>query len=173
MIGTEMHVVASVWQHCQVPDRHPGRFRWSRESDLAVLVMEGEVADRLYEGALAEDALYRAVMSRGLTPTTDLDDLNLRRVFGWRVVVDEFSAVTIKWPHVHPLLTTAPVDLPEGWLEAAKDLGFVLVVAGYGLSLAGGPIDEQLSPRLERAARAGALAAGAVTTQIPKPRVGS
>lgn len=87
------------------------------------------------------------------------------------MALDEVNALTLDWPHPHPLLDTAPVELPPGWLDAAVDLGFVLVAAGYGLALNG---DGHLGHRLERAARAGALAAGAVAVaedvELPHPR---
>lgn len=191
MLGTELHVQASVWKHCQVreahdhgrvtravvghPDgeEHAGwwvantglRGHWSRDTNLAVLVMEGEAADRTNGGPPVVDALYLAVLTRGLGLATDLDHLDLRPVQGWRVLVDASCAVTVEWPHVHPLIHAAPVDLPPGWLEAAADLRLVVVVAGYGLHLAT-PAPEVLGARLERAAQSGALAAGAVESTV-------
>jgi hypothetical protein len=188
MIGTELHVQASVWKHCQVreaddhgrvtravvghPDgevhggwlsAHTGlRGHWSRDTNLAVLVMEGQAADA---GVQVVDALYLAVLTRGLSLATDLDHLDLRPVLGWRVVVDRAGAVTVEWPHTHPLIHAAPVDLPTGWLAAAADLRLVVVVAGYGLNLAT-PDPEVLGARLERASQSGALAAGAVESIV-------
>jgi hypothetical protein len=76
-----------------------------------------------------------------------------------------------------PLLDTAPVQLPQGWLAAASDLGFVIVAAGFGLELSA---NGQLGHRFERAACAGALVAGAVPVVahaetpdavLPQPRL--
>lgn len=175
MVGTELHVRASLWKHCWIRERrdHAGRAivpsghgHLDRDTDLAVLVMEGEAPDRTNGGAPVRDALYRAVQARGLAMTTDLDHLDLRPRVGWRVVVGAADAITVEWPHAHPLLYTALVDLPVGWLDAATELRVVVVVAGYGLSLSASGA-EHLAPRLERAARAGALAAGAVTSTGP------
>jgi hypothetical protein len=191
MIGTELHVQASVWKRCRVRERsrraparravvgppgpvHAGgwhaldRFRghWSQDTDLAVLVMEGEAADRTNGGAAVEDALYEAALARGLALTTDLDHLDLRPLPGWRVVVDGTGALTVEWPHAHPLLDAAPVDLPSGWLDAVTALRLVVVVAGHGLGLSA-PTAGLLAPRLANAAMAGALAAGAVDSTLP------
>lgn len=168
MIGTALHVKASLWRHCHV--------RASHDTDLAALVMSGEVPDRGNGGALVADALYWAVLARGLRLAIDLDELDLRPVRGWRVLLDDTNALTVEWPHPHPLLGAAPVELPPGWLDAATGLGFVLVAAGYGLELSA---NGHLGHRLERAARAGALAAGVVPVaddlavspgQVPRPR---
>lgn len=180
MIGTALHVQASIWKRCRVRERRDhGQVRravvgahgapdgwwyshlnhWSRDADLAVLVMEGEAADG---GEPVADALYSAVLTRGLSLVTDLDHLDLRPAPGWRVELDEADAVTVEWPHAHPLLHTAPVDLPPGWHEAAAELRLVVVVAGYGLHLSE-PAAGLLAPRLERAAHMGTIAAGAVT----------
>jgi hypothetical protein len=153
MIGTALGVQASVWKHCRVVRRG--------DVDLAVLLMEGEAEDRTNGGGLAEDALHRVALSRGLALATDLDHLDLRPVLGWRVAVDQAGAVTLEWPHLHPLLSAAPLDLPPGWLAAAVQQRLVVVVAGYGLSLLH-PAADVLAARLARAAREGALAAGAV-----------
>lgn len=163
MLDTELHVQVSVWKRCQVKERrHRGRVssavvgppdgRSTHAADLAVLVMEGEVVDRSNGSAPAVDALYWAALSRGLALATDLDLLDLRPVLGWQVVIDGTGAVTVNWTDVHPLLTTAPVDLPPGGLAAATALHLVVVVAGYGLSLS----SPDLAPRLTRAAWAGA-----------------
>jgi hypothetical protein len=200
MTGSELYVQASLWKHCRVRERrdhdrvsravvahldrvHTGhgwrtRRRWARDADLAVLVMEGAAVDRSNNGTLAEDALFRALLARGLMLATDLDHLDLRPVPVWRVVVDPSGAVTIDWPHEHPLLREARVELPVGWLEAAVDLGVVVVLAGYGLSLRA-PVIDPLAPRLVRAAEVGALVAGAVVTTVasrapvPAPRLGN
>jgi hypothetical protein len=166
MIGTALHVKASLWRHCHV--------RASHDTDIAALVMEGEVPDRGNGGGPVADALYWAVLARGLGLAMDLDELDLRPVRGWHVHVGS-GALTLGWPHLHPLLETAPVELPPGWLEAATDLGFVLVTAGYGLGLSA---NGHLGDRLARAARAGALAAGAVLVvdpveTLPSPRTGT
>lgn len=177
MLGTELHVQASLWKHCWIRERSdrghvrravvpPGHGHWARETDLAVLVMAGEAPGRTTGGAPVADALCLAVQARGLAMTTDLDHLDLRPRPGWRVVVDEDGAVTVEWPHTHPLLSTAPVELPAGWREAAAQLRVVVVVAGTGRALST-PAGEHLAPRLDRAARAGALAAGAAA--YPQP----
>lgn len=151
MIDTELHVQASLWKH--------GR---SHDTDLAVLVMEGEAPDRTNGGgALVEDALFRVALARGLALATDLDHLDLRPVPGWRVVIDEAGAVTLEWPQPHPLLSAAPVDLPPGWVAAATEPRMVVVLAGYGLGLSG-PVSDLLAARLARAAYTGDLAAGAI-----------
>lgn len=179
MIGTELHVQASIWKRCQVRERrdhgrvcravvsshaqpagwwHTHMNHWSHDTDIAVLVMEGETASG---DESVVDALYSAVLTRGLALVTDLDHLDLRPAPGWRVEIDEAGTVTVEWPHTHPLLRTAPVDLPPGWCEAAAQLRLVVVIAGYGLDLAA-PAAGLLASRLEHAARAGAVAAGAV-----------
>src|SRR5262245_32190730 len=101
MIDTELHVQASIWKHCQVREQgHNGRVRravvghadgwwhahtrlggrWSRDTDLAVLVMEGEAADRTNGGEPVTDALYWAALTRGLSLATDLDHFDLRPI---------------------------------------------------------------------------------------------
>jgi hypothetical protein len=179
VVGTELHVQASVWRRCQVRERkfhgrvsrtvvgsrvpHWGH-SWSHDADLAVLVMEGEAPDRTNGGAPVQDALYWAVLTRGLALATDLDHLDLRPTPGWHALFDA-GAVTVEWPHTHPLLRSVPVDLPAGWLGAATALRLVIVVAGYGLGLhavSGPPDDDHLAARLDHAAHTGALAAGAV-----------
>ena len=173
MVGTALHVQASVWKRCQVRERNfhgrlsravvtsqgvHWRHSWSHDADLAVLVMEGEMADRTNRPVA--DALYWAALTRGLALATDLDHLDLRPVPGWHALFDA-GAVTIEWPHPRPLLRAAPVDLPAGWLDAATALRLVVLVAGYGLGLGAG----HLADRLSQAAHAGALAAGAVAVQ--------
>lgn len=150
MIGTELHVQASLWKH-----------RRAHEGDLAVLVMEGAAPDRTNGGAPVEDALFQVVLAQGLGLATDLDHLDLRPVPGWRVVIDETGAVTLEWPQPHPLLYAAPVDLPQGWVEAATEPRLVIVLAGYGLGLSV-PVSDLLADRLARAAYAGDLAGGAI-----------
>jgi hypothetical protein len=150
MIGTALHVQASLWKR-----------RRSHERDLAVLVMEGEAADRTNGGAPVEDALFRVALAKGLALATDLDHLDLRPVRGWRVVIDEAGTVTVEWPQRRPLLSAAPVDLPPGWVEAATDLGLVVVIAGHGLGLSG-PGSDLLTARLARAAYSGDVAAGMI-----------
>lgn len=150
MIGTELHVQASLWKH-----------RRTRDTDLAVLVMEGEAPDRTNGGAPVEDALFRVALAQGLGLATDLDHLDLRPVPGWRVVIDEAGAVTVEWPQPHPLLYAAPVDLPPGWVEAATEPRLVIVLAGYGLGLSL-PGSDLLAARLAKAAYAGDLAGGAI-----------
>lgn len=179
MTGTELRVQASLWKHRMVRARHDHdrtspsvvpagdrrHGRWARDTDLAVLVAEGEAADRNNGGAPAIDALYRVVSARGLALVTDLDRLALRPVPGWRLTVGRADVVTLDWPHEHPLLRDAPLDLPTGWRYAATELRVVLVLAGYGLGLRAHTTGA-LSSRLERAARTGALVAGAVGVTV-------
>ncbi|MFL6121027.1 hypothetical protein [Actinophytocola sp.] len=179
MTGTELRVQASLWKRCQVRERHfhgqvsravvgaPGGTHWwhtwAHDADLALLVMEGEAADRARGGTALADALYWAVLTRGLALATDLDHLDLRPRPGWHALFDAGS-VTVEWPHTRPLLHAVPVDLPAGWLAAATALRLVVVVAGYGLGLDAerDPVGDHLADRLTRAAHVGALAVGAV-----------
>lgn len=147
---TELHVQGGLWVD------HGWR--------IPVLYMEGEAPDQA-NGALMADALYAVVRARGLRLTTDPDHLFLRPVPGWRIEVDERGAITVRWPHFTPLLAAAPVKLPDGWREAAADLGVVVLFAGYGLGLHDHHADGNghAITRLSEAAMAGTLASGAVT----------
>ncbi|AEA23514.1 hypothetical protein ATK30_4897 [Amycolatopsis echigonensis] len=154
MRDRELHAQAGVWCH--------------REPCVAVLVMEGEAADRSNGGAIAADALYRVALAHGLRLTTDLDHLALQPLVGWRMLIDGNRRVTLRWPRFQPLLDQAPLGLPTGWVRLALARQVVLVFAGYGLGL-----HEQartaapgLDRRLRCAAEVGALAAGAVTVSV-------
>ncbi|HET9143281.1 hypothetical protein [Actinophytocola sp.] len=149
---SELHVQASLWN---------GRARTS------VLLMEGAARDRA--GGLAVDALHRIALARGLRLTTDLDRRDPRPVRGWRVRVDRVHAVTLEWPHRHPLLDRAPVELPSGWLRAAAGSGEILLVIGFGLGLREPVREPDLFARLERAARDGALVTGTLALHTADP----
>lgn len=153
MQGSELHAEAGVWRD------HRGF--------LAALLMEGEAPDRTNGGALEPDALYRVVLARGLRLTTDLDHLDQRPVPGWRLLVERDGALTLSWPHVHPLLDHVPLDLPDGWLRLAQDRHLVIVFVGWGLGmheLAHSDADEDAHPlrNVWHAAETGVLATGAV-----------
>ncbi len=150
MDGTELHVQADIWKR--------------RHDEVAVLLMEGEAPDRSNGGGVAVDALYRVALARGLPFTTDLDRLSLRPVPGWRLLIDQASAVTLMWPRFPPLLAAAPLDLPPGWGRLATQRGVVALFVGYGLGLHehAGAGQAQPITCLPRLAASGALAAGAV-----------
>lgn len=145
---TELHVQAGLWVD------HGWR--------TPVLYMEGEAPDRANVAMIA-DALYAVVRARGLRLTTDPDHMFLRPVPGWRIEVDD-GAITVHWPHFTPLLDTAPVELPDGWREAAADLGVVILFAGHGLGLHDHHADGNghAARRLPEAAMSGTLASGAI-----------
>ncbi|HEV2782072.1 MAG TPA: hypothetical protein VGX25_21995 [Actinophytocola sp.] len=147
MSGT-LHVQAGVW----------GNHGGSR----AVLCMEGEAADRANGGGVTVDALYRAVLGRGLHLTTDLEHLDPRPIPGWWVWIDPDGAVTLEWPRFRPLLEHVPLDLPGGWRRVADDEHAVVVFVGYGLG-------EHPLRELEHAARTGALASGVVPVRPGPP----
>ncbi|WP_219419573.1 hypothetical protein [Pseudonocardia nigra] len=150
MTASELHVQAGFWTNR----------RWR----FAALFMEGEAAGRSDAGIVRVDALYSAVRARGLAMTTDVDHLSLRPVPGWRILVNVAGAITLRWPHFHPLLREAPIALPRGWAEAVNEQGLVLLFVGHGFGLhehAGdGPVDAAAC--LRHVAEHGALAAGAV-----------
>lgn len=150
MNGSELHAQASVWQY--------------HNTGMAVLFMEGEALDRSNGNSPAVDALHRVVLARGLKLTTDLDHLAPQPVPGWRLLIDQTGRLTLSWPHVHPLLDHAPIDLPPGWLRLATGCGMVEVFVGHHLGLHEHAGDGYARPAalLERAAESGALAAGAV-----------
>jgi hypothetical protein len=149
MKGCALHVQAGVW------DNHHSH---------AALFMEGEAPDRRNGGGLMADALYRAVLARGLHLTTDLDHLDARPVHGWWVSIDDTGALTLEWPRFNPLLEHAPVDLPEEWRLHAKEDGYVILFAGYELGMCEHAEDGDSHPlaHLEHAAECGALASGVV-----------
>lgn len=146
---TELHVQAAVWT-----DEN-----WR----IAVLLMEGEAPDRANGGMLA-DALYSVVRARGLRLTTDPDQLPLDPVPGWRIHLEDSGGITLDWPHFTPLLTAVPVELPDGWRDAATELGVVVVFAGRGLGLHEHRTDGQAHAtwQLREAAEDGTLAGGSV-----------
>lgn len=157
MMGAELHVQAGVWVN--------GR-------EHAALFMEGESLDRANGGGVMSDALHRVVLARGLHLTTDLDHLDFRPVHGWRVWLDDARTVTLEWPRFRPLFDHAPLDLPEDWTQAAKDEGFVVLFAGYGMGIHEHLGDGESHPvrHLQHAAEMGALASGVVpvsTTPMP------
>jgi hypothetical protein len=184
MDGTELHVQASIWNPCLVTEkriRHgvdPTVIAWpgcrthprnARSTALAVLIMEGEAPDRSNGGAMAVDALFRAVLARGLKLTTDLEHLQMHPIPGWRLQVDNTGAVTLAWPHPTPLLSSAHMELPSGWCHAATAHGLVMVLVGCGLGLHQHAGDGNAHPirHLEQAAETGHLAAAAVQAALP------
>lgn len=119
--AAELHVQTDLWTN------HDQRF--------AVLIMEGESPDRANGGEPLADALYTAVLARGLRMTTDLDQLPLRPVRGWHLRIADSGAITLQWPHVSPLLADVPLRSPQGWEQAAKEMGVVLVLVGWCVGL--------------------------------------
>lgn len=89
MPGTELHVQAALWTD------NGWRF--------AVLILEGEAADKANGGAPRVDALHAAVRARGLPMTTDLDHIALRTIPGWRVRIGKAATISLEWPHHQPL----------------------------------------------------------------------
>ncbi|MGH3952155.1 MAG: hypothetical protein ACRDSE_24090 [Pseudonocardiaceae bacterium] len=154
---TELHAQAAVWAD------HDWR--------LAVLYLEGEAPDPATGGMLA-GALLAAVRARGLRLTTDPDHLSLRPIPGWRVRLDDPATITVEWPHFTPLLTAAPLRLPDGWREAATELGAVVVFAGCGLGLHEHAADghAHATHRLHTAAEHGNLAGGTVPLEGSEAR---
>lgn len=152
--GSELHAQASIW------DNHGHRD--------PVLVMEGEAKDRTNGGGVMPDALYRAVLNRGLRLTTDLEHLDPRPVPGWRMRIGDDHAVTLEWPHFWPLLQHAPLDLPEEWMRVVKGRGSITVFVGYGLGMCEHCNDGAAHPleHLEHVAETGALAAGMVPVLV-------
>lgn len=147
---TELHVQAGLWH------QHAWR--------IPVLYLEGEAPDRSHEW-MVNDALLAVVRARGLRLTTDPDQLLLRPVTGWRIRVNETGAVTVDWPHFTPLLTSASIQPPDGWQQAANAIGVVVVFAGYGLGLHDPHAEDNghAIMRLWDAAAAGKVAGGAIT----------
>ena len=43
--------------------------------------------------------------------------------------------MTLRWPHHTPQLADVPLDLPDGWTQAATEHCLMLVFGGYGLGL--------------------------------------
>lgn len=146
---TELHAQAALWT--------------DQDWRMAVLLMEGEAPDRANGGMLV-DALYTAARAHGLRMTTDPDQLPLRPVPGWRIHLENSGAITLDWPHFTPLLADAPVALPDGWRDAATELGVVVVFAGRGLGLHEHRTDGQAhaTSQLRKSAEDGTLAGGAV-----------
>lgn len=184
MDGSELHVQASVWNHCLVTAKRAvngvtttvigwsgsrARPRIARSAAVAVLVMEGEAPDRWNGGAVSVDALHRAVLARGLKLTADLEHLQMRPIPGWRLRADHSGAVTLEWPHPTPLLIGVPMGLPPGWWHAVAAHGSFMLLVGCKLGLHEHAGDPDAHPvwRLEQVAEAGALAAGAVAASLP------
>lgn len=148
--ATEIHVQPAVWT--------------DHERQYAVLLMEGEAADPSGDrDAPLVDALRAVLLARGLHVLTDPDQLPLRPVPGWHVEVSD-GTVTLRWPHFTPLLAAVPLRLPDGWHEAARQTGTVLVLAGHGLGLHEHAHDGQAhaSVQLAKVAADGCIVGGAV-----------
>lgn len=118
---TELHIQAAVWTE--------------RGEQFAALFMQGEAPDKSTGDQSRADALLQAVRARGLPMTTDPDQVSLQPVKGWGVRLTPSGGITLKWPRLDPLLRDAPVELPDGWLNAARTHGIVLVFVGSGLGL--------------------------------------
>ena len=78
---------------------------------------------------------------------------------------DPAGALTLSWPHTQPLLLDAPLNLPDGWPEAAAQHGLVLLFVGDSLGLRDHAESAPTNPgrRAPQAAQRGELAAGAIT----------
>lgn len=144
MHNSELRVQASLWRH--------------RRGRTAVLMMEGRAGEEP-----VADGLFRVALARGLRLTTDLDHRDRRPVRGWRLRVDQDLAITLDWPRFWPLLDRVPLDLPSGWLRAATGAGQVDLFIGCGIGLFEPVPGGHVPSRLDRVARAGAIAAGGLT----------
>ncbi|MEV6906739.1 hypothetical protein [Amycolatopsis sp. NPDC051071] len=137
------------------------------EREFATLLMDGHSVS---EGNRVPDALLRASQSRGLPLTTDIRRVPLKPVPGWQIEVTfEESALgprprlTVRWPHVRPLVSHAGVDLPQRWQELAVTQRVGLLLVGCDLVTDNAPArDGDLPSRIARLAVSGALTAGVV-----------
>ncbi|MBB5803431.1 hypothetical protein F4560_003199 [Saccharothrix ecbatanensis] len=100
-----------------------------------MLLMEGEATDRVHGDIVRRDALFQAVLRRGLKLTTDLDHLSLLPTPGWRTGIDRLGAVTVQWPHFQPLLKKLLMGMSAAWITAASGHGIVLLFVGSGFGL--------------------------------------
>jgi hypothetical protein len=80
-------------------------------------------------------------------------------------VPSSHGPLTLTWPHAQPLLLDAPLNLPDGWPEAAAQYGLVLLFVGDSVGLRDPTEAHQSNPeqRAPQAAERGELAAGAIT----------
>lgn len=151
--ATELHVQPAVWTD------HDERY--------AVLLMEGDAPDRNGDRDTAlVDALRAVLLARGLHVVTDPDQLPRRPVPGWHIDISD-GKVTLRWPHFTPLLSTAPLQVPDGWGDAATATGVVLLFAGHGLGLHEHANDGHAhgSARLAEVAADGGVVGGAVIVE--------
>jgi hypothetical protein len=161
MHAMTLHAQADLWQH-------------GGEVTFAALFMEGEMRSPDTEADRSDVLLY-AVLNRGLRLATDLPRLALGPRPGWAIRLNPVGALTLAWPHGQPLLLDAPVNLPDGWSEAAAQHGLVLLFVGDSLGLRDHTKDHHTNPgqRAAQAAERGELAAGAITyprqQQQPRP----
>jgi hypothetical protein len=160
MHATTLHAQAELWQH-------------RAGVTFAALCMDGEMRSPDTE-VTRTDVLVSAVLNRGLRLATDLPRLALGPRPGWAIRLDPAGALTLTWPHAQPLLLDAPLNLPNGWLEAAAQHGLVLLFVGDSLGLRDHTEAHptNLGQRASRAAERGELAAGAITysgQQQPRP----
>ena len=161
MHAMTLHAQAGLWHH-------------GRGATFAALFMEGEMRSPDTEVNRTDVLLY-AVLNRGLRLATDLPRLALGLRPGWAIRLNPVGALTLTWPHGQPLLLDAPVNLPDGWPEAAAQHGLVLLFVGDSLGLRDHTKDHHTNPgqRAAQAAERGELAAGAITyprqQQEPRP----
>jgi hypothetical protein len=146
--------------------RHAQAELWHHGAGVtfAALFMEGDMRSPDTEGDRT-DVLLSAVLNRGLCLATDLPRLALGPRPGWAIRLDPAGALTLTWPHAQPLLLDAPLNLPDGWPEAAAQHGLVLLFVGDSLSLRDHTDAHPTNPgqRAPQAAQRGELAAGAIT----------
>jgi hypothetical protein len=151
MHAMTLHAQAGLWPH-------------GGGATFAALFMEGEmrVPDTEVERT---DVLLYAVLNRGLRLATDLPRLALGSRPGWAIRLNPAAALTLSWPHAQPLLLDAPLNLPDGWPEAAAQHGLVLLFVGDSLGLRDHTEAHPTNPgpRAPQAAERGELAAGAIT----------
>lgn len=178
----KLYVRASVWNECILTRAHTRHVDagaivgWNHahshphaeaSTNLALLVMEGEAPDRSDGGGVIADALYRAVLTRGLRMATDLEHIDMRPIHGWKVLVSDTGSLTLRWPRRVELFQDVPLDIPLDWWRAAHELRIVMVLVGCDLGLHGHVAGEArtTSQLVDQAARNGALAAGAVALE--------
>lgn len=151
MHATTLHAQADLWHH-------------GGGGTFAALFMEGETRSPDTE-VERTDVLVYAVLNRGLRLATDLPRLALDPRPGWAIRLSPAGALTLTWPHTQPLLLDAPLNLPDGWPEAATQHGLMLLFVGDRLGLRDPSEAHQSNPeqRAPQAAERGELAAGAIT----------
>lgn len=150
MTVTQLHAQAALWS--------------GRSWRFAVLVLEGRAPDSTKGDTLRINALNAVVRARGLPLVTDLDEVSLRPVPGWRVRICEAGKLAVEWPHFRPLLPPSPLTVPDGWHDTATGHGVVLVFVGFDLRRHefGRSVPVNTARSLRRTAREGHLSGGAV-----------